>query len=87
MKISRWSKIDTRWYLAVRCVKCESPIFFALDYGDGVEDRNSPPPEKLVLTCTLASCGHKADYTSAAIMRLQKPPASGTAPRETVRAG
>jgi len=87
VKISRWSKTDTRWYLAVRCVKCESHIFFALDHGDGDEDRNSPPPEKLVLTCTLASCGLRADYTSAAIMRLQKQPALGTAPRGTVRAG
>ena len=87
MKISRWPKIDTRWYLAVRCVNCESPIFFALDYGDGVEDRSSPPPEKLVLTCALASCGLRSDYTSAAIMRLQKQPALGTAPRDTVSAG
>ena len=87
MKISRWSKIDTRWYLAVRCVKCESPIFFAIDYGDGVEDRNSPPPEKLVLTCALAGCGLRSDYTSAATVRLQKQPALGTAPRDTVSAG
>jgi len=87
MKISRWSKVDNRWYLAVRCVKCASPIFFALDHGDGVEDRNSPPPEKLVLTCSLASCVLRSDYTSAAIMRLQKEPAMGTAPSETVSAG
>jgi hypothetical protein len=87
MRISRWSKIDTRWYLAVRCEKCESPIFFALDHGDGVEGRNSPPPEKLVLTCTLASCGDKSDYTAAAIMRLQKQAASGAAARQTVSAG
>jgi hypothetical protein len=87
MKISRWSRIDTRWYLAVRCAKCQSPIFFALDYSDGVEDRNSsPPPEKLVLTCTLASCGLRSDYTSAAIMRLQKQPV-GAAPRDVVNAG
>jgi hypothetical protein len=72
MKISRWSKVDLRWYLAVSCAKCQSPIFFALDYGDGVEDRNSPPPEKLVLTCPLVGCGHRADYTATAILRMQK---------------
>jgi hypothetical protein len=87
MRVSRWSKIDTRWFLAVRCVNCKSPIYFALDYGDGIEDRTSPPPEKLVLTCTLAGCGLRSDYTSAAIMRLQKQPAPGTAGHETVSAG
>jgi hypothetical protein len=72
MKISRWSKADVRWFLAVRCEKCDGSIFFALDYGDGVEGRQNTPPGKLVLTCPLTGCGHKADYTAAAITRRQK---------------
>jgi hypothetical protein len=74
MKISRFSKVDARWYLAVPCAKCQSPIFFALDYGDGVEERNSPPAGKLVLTCPLVRCGHRSDYTGTATMRMQKQP-------------
>jgi hypothetical protein len=72
MNISRWPKNDLRWYLGVACAKCKTPILFALDHSEGVEERQSPPPEKLVLTCNLATCRHKADYTSAAFRRFQK---------------
>src|SRR5262245_36364405 len=35
MRISRWSKVDTKWYLGVCCRKCGAPILFALDHSDG----------------------------------------------------
>jgi hypothetical protein len=72
MNISRWPKTDLRWYLGVACAKCETPILFALDHSEGEEERRSPPPETLVLTCHSANCRHKADYTSAAVRRFQK---------------
>jgi hypothetical protein len=63
-------KTETRWYLAVRCEKCESPIMFALDHTEG--GRDNPPAAKLVLTCAGDTCRHRADYTAAAILRFQK---------------
>jgi len=74
VRISRWARVDTRWYLAVRCVKCRLPIMFSVDHSEGVPERQLPPPGKLVLTCTVSACGHKADYTSADVMRFQKQP-------------
>jgi hypothetical protein len=50
------------------------PILFAIDHSDGTAERQPPPPDKLVLTCTLDECRHKADYTAAAILRFQKQP-------------
>ena len=35
----------------------------------------------LVLTCTIDGCKHKADYTGAVVLRLQKSPADVRAPR------
>ena len=35
MRIAHWSKVDARWYLGVRCRKCEAPILFALDHSEG----------------------------------------------------
>ncbi len=72
MNISRWPKTDTRWYLGVRCSKCRVPILFALDHSEGLGERQPPPADKLVLTCPLEKCGHRADYTSAAVARFQK---------------
>ena len=83
MAFSRSSKIDTRWYLAVHCEKCQSPIFFALDYGEGVEERHSPLPERLMLTCPSETCRYRADYTAGAIFRLQKQ--TGTTDEPQVR--
>jgi hypothetical protein len=73
MRISQWSKIDTKWYLGVRCRKCESPILFALDRSEGAVE-----PEragKLFLTCARAECRHQSDYSSAPVSRFQKEPA------------
>jgi hypothetical protein len=72
MRITQWSKVDTKWYLGVRCHKCHSPILFALDRSDG--DNVPAPPGKLVLTCALPGCRHQADYSSAAVERFQKQP-------------
>jgi hypothetical protein len=46
------------------------PILFALDRSEG------PPPSarKLVLTCTLDTCRHQADYSAAAVSRFRKDP-------------
>ena len=74
MNMSHWSRTDTRWYLAVLCEKCQLPILFGLDRSDGSEEV-VPPAAKLVLTCSLAKCRHKADYTAAAVFRFQKQPA------------
>ena len=52
MRISQWSKVDTKWYLGVRCHKCETPILFALDRSGGAVEPG--PTGKLVLTCSLA---------------------------------
>lgn len=73
MNISRWPKDDTRWYLGVRCKRCRSPILFALDRSGGVEEHQSAAlTAKLVLTCTLDTCKHQADYTGAAVSQYQK---------------
>lgn len=73
MSINSWSRTDTRWYLAVRCEKCKFPIMFGLDRSEGALE--SLPAAKLVLTCTVDNCRHKADYTTAAVLRFQKQPA------------
>jgi len=74
VNIPRRLKIDSRWYLTVRCEKCEMPICFALDHGAGVEGSYLPPHQKLILTCALDECKHRADYTTATVMRFQKQP-------------
>ena len=74
MRISHWSKVDTRWYLGVRCLKCEEPILFALDHSEG--GAQPTPPGKLSLTCAVAECRHHADYSTAPVLRFQKPPRS-----------
>jgi len=70
MRISHWPKADTKWYLGVRCQKCRTPILFALDRSDG--ESQPVPAAKLVLTCPLAECRHRADYSKAAVSRFQK---------------
>jgi len=72
MRISQWSKIDTKWYLGVLCHKCEAPILFALDRSEG--EGQPMPPGKLLLTCPLPECRHQADYSTAAVSRFQKKP-------------
>jgi len=73
MRISQWSKVDTNWYLGVRCHKCETPILFALDRGGAAVEPGRAG--KLVLTCSLAECRHQSDYSTAAVSRFQKQPA------------
>ncbi len=74
MRISHWSKIDTKWYLGVRCLKCSSPILFALDHSEG--GSQPPSPGKLLLTCPLPECRDQADYSKATVSRFQKEPAA-----------
>jgi hypothetical protein len=74
MRISHWSKVDTRWYLGVPCRKCQAPILFALDHSDGEVQR--APAGKLLLTCPLAECRHQADYSTATVARFQKEPSA-----------
>jgi hypothetical protein len=74
MRMSSWSKVDTKWYLGVRCRKCQAPILFALDRSDG--EVQAAPAAKLWLTCPLAGCRHQADYSTAAVSRYQKQPSS-----------
>ena len=78
MRIAHWSKVDTRWYLGVRCRKCETPILFALDHSEG--ESQPAAAGKLLLTCSRAECGHRADYSTAKVSRFQKPPRT---PNET----
>ncbi|PYS40479.1 MAG: hypothetical protein DMG14_10465 [Acidobacteria bacterium] len=81
MRISQWSKVDTKWYLGVRCQKCGTPILFALDHSEGTGQ--PARAGKLVLTCSLAECRHQADYSTAAVSRFQKqPPAAKEAKSE-----
>jgi hypothetical protein len=47
---------------------------FGLDHSDGANA--SLPAAKLVLTCTVDRCGHKADYTTAVVLRFQKQPSA-----------
>jgi hypothetical protein len=70
MRISSWSKVDTRWYLGVDCRKCGAPILFALDHSGEV---HRVPSGKLLLTCANQECRHRADYSTATISRFQKP--------------
>ena len=69
MRISSWSKVDTRWFLGVHCRKCGAPILFALDHSGEV---HPAPAAKLFLTCGREECRHGADYSEAAISRFQK---------------
>jgi hypothetical protein len=71
----QWSRPEERWYLGVRCRKCHSPILFAVDHSDGIEASQTPSAGTLVLTCTIEDCKHKANYTNAVVLRLQKSPA------------
>jgi hypothetical protein len=67
----QWSRTDQRWYLGVRCRKCRSPILFAVDHSGGGQSEQALAG-MLVLTCTVEGCKHKADYTDAVVLRLQK---------------
>ena len=80
MRIAQWSKVDARWYLGVRCRKCEAPILFALDHSEG--EAQPAVAGKLLLTCSRVECRHRADYSTAKVSRFQKPP---RAPNETGR--
>jgi len=71
MRISRWSKVDARWYLGVHCRECATPILFALDHSEG--EVQPAPAGKLLLTCGKAECRHRADYSKATVSRFQKP--------------
>ena len=83
----QWSRPDQRWYLGVRCRKCHSPILFAVDHSDGTQGGQTPPAATLVLTCAINECKHKADYTGAVVLRLQKSPADITKPVGIVTSG
>jgi hypothetical protein len=72
MRIAQWAKVDARWYLGVHCLRCDTPILFALDHSDGAA--NPEKPGKLLLTCSRTECGHMADYTRAKVSRFRKPP-------------
>ena len=74
MRISPWSKVDTKWYLGVRCRKCRAPILFALDHSDG--EVQPALAGKLLLTCPLAECRHQADYSADIVSRFQKEPSA-----------
>jgi len=65
-----WSRVDNRWYLAVKCQACSAPILFAIDYSN----RELPPEPagKLFLTCADAQCLHRADYTTSRVLRFQR---------------
>ncbi|PYS18020.1 MAG: hypothetical protein DMG11_34015 [Acidobacteria bacterium] len=83
MHISRWPKSDARWYLGVRCQKCEAPILFALDRSEG--EGEPFRAEKLVLTCSQIACRHQADYSAATVSRFQKEQAAPTNESESNR--
>ena len=70
MRISSWAKVDARWYLGVRCRKCDVPILFALDHSE--RDAQPKAPGKLLLTCSGTECRHQADYSKATVLRFQK---------------
>lgn len=67
-----WPRVDNRWYLAVSCLACSTPILFAVDYSD--RDLPPKPVGKLFLTCAASQCMHRADYTAVKVLRLQKDP-------------
>jgi hypothetical protein len=80
-----WHKsADKQWYLGVRCQRCRLPILFAVDRSEGIGKAQPPSPGKLVLTCTLDTCRHRADYTTAAVSRFQKDPVKPSDPRINV---
>jgi len=70
MRISSWSKVDTRWYLGVHCRSCGEPILFGLDHSGEVHPLSMG---KLLLTCAQPECRRQADYTTARFLRFQKP--------------
>jgi hypothetical protein len=74
----QWSRTTQRWYLAVHCRKCQSPIPFAVDHSEGGQGAQTAPAAMLVLTCTIDECKDRADYTGAVVLRLQKSPADVT---------
>jgi RNase P subunit RPR2 len=82
----QWSRTDQRWYLGVHCRECRSPILFAVDHSDGVESQQAPAG-MLVLTCTVEGCKHRADYTDAVVLRLQKSSPIINETMETVTSG
>ena len=47
---------------------------FAVDRSSGIEKAQAPSVGRLVLTCMLETCRHRADYTAAAVSRFQKEP-------------
>jgi len=65
-----WTRVDTRWYLAVNCQACSTPIPFAVDYSD--REQPPEPAGMLFLTCAAEQCGHRANYTAATVLRYQK---------------
>jgi hypothetical protein len=60
------------------------PILFALDRSEGGRGDQLPLARKLVLTCTLETCRHQADYSASAVSRFRKQPAK-PAPPESIR--
>jgi hypothetical protein len=84
VNVSSWPKADKQWYLGVRCRRCRVPILFAVDRSGGIGKAEAPSAGRLVLTCTLETCRHRADYTTAAVARFQKEPVK---PNETKPAG
>jgi hypothetical protein len=71
VNVSSWPKADKQWYLGVRCRRCKVPILFAVDRSEGT-GAQVPSAGKLVLTCSLETCRHRADYTTATVARFQK---------------
>jgi len=71
VNVSSWPKADKQWYLGVRCRQCKVPILFAVDRSDGTGIQVHSAG-KLVLTCSLETCKHRADYTTATVSRFQK---------------
>src|SRR6516165_8217085 len=80
VNVPSWPKADKQWYLGVRCRRCRLPILFAVDRSGGTGEARAPSAGRLVLTCTLETCRHRADYTTAAVARFQKEPVK---PNET----
>jgi hypothetical protein len=72
VNVPAWPKADKQWYLGVRCRRCHLPILFAVDRSGGSGKIQAPSAARLVLTCTLETCGYRADYTTAAVARFQK---------------
>jgi hypothetical protein len=83
VNVPRWPKADEQWYLGVQCKKCRMPILFALDRSEGGRGDQLPLARRLVLTCTLDTCRHQADYSAASVSRFRKPPVKP--PAESIR--